>query len=60
MVEERRKLMDAWSACCEPKTSATIVQLRNFGQNSQLDQRMQRLDRGLATPDRNKQIHRMR
>jgi hypothetical protein len=27
---KRRKLMDAWSAYCEPKTSANIVQLRNF------------------------------
>jgi integrase len=29
-LETRRKLMDAWSAYCEPKTSANIVQLRNF------------------------------
>ena len=25
-LEKRRKLMDAWSAYCEPKTSANIVQ----------------------------------
>jgi hypothetical protein len=29
-LEKRRKLMDAWSEYCEPKTSANIVQLRNF------------------------------
>lgn len=29
-LEKRRKLMDAGSAYCEPKTSANIVQLRNF------------------------------
>ena len=29
-LEKRRKLMDAWSAYCGPKTSANIVQLRNF------------------------------
>jgi len=29
-LEKRRKLMDAWSAYCEPKTSANILQLRNF------------------------------
>jgi hypothetical protein len=29
-LEKRRKLMDAWSAYCAPKTSANIVQLRNF------------------------------
>jgi hypothetical protein len=29
-LEKRRKLIDAWSAYCEPKTSANIVQLRNF------------------------------
>jgi hypothetical protein len=29
-LEKQRKLMDAWSAYCEPKTSANIVQLRNF------------------------------
>jgi hypothetical protein len=28
--EKRCKLMDAWSAHCEPKASANIVQLRNF------------------------------
>ena len=49
-LEKRRKLTDAWSAYCEPKTSATVVQLRN----SRLDQRMQSLDRGLAALDRNK------
>jgi integrase len=27
-LEKRRKLMDAWAAYCEPKTSATIVQMR--------------------------------
>jgi len=47
--------MEAWVAYCEPKTSANIVQLRNFfGRNSQLNQRMQSLDRGLAALDRNK------
>jgi hypothetical protein len=25
-----RKLMDVWSAYCEPKTSENIVQLHNF------------------------------
>ena len=30
VLEKRRKLMDAWSAYCEPKSSANIVQLRNF------------------------------
>jgi hypothetical protein len=29
-LEKRRKSIDAWSAYCEPKTSANIVQLRNF------------------------------
>jgi hypothetical protein len=29
-LEQRRKLMDAWSAYCEPKASANIVQPRNF------------------------------
>ena len=52
-LEKRRKLMDAWSAYCGPKTSANIVQLRNFLGRS-LDQRMQSLDRGLAALDRNK------
>jgi integrase len=27
-LEKRRKLMDAWATYCEPKTSATIVQMR--------------------------------
>jgi hypothetical protein len=27
-LEKRRKLMDAWSAYCEPKTSANILQMR--------------------------------
>jgi integrase len=27
-LEKRRKLMDAWSAYCEPKTSANVVQMR--------------------------------
>ena len=27
-LEKRRKLMDAWAAYCEPKTSTTIVQMR--------------------------------
>src|ERR1700704_2311847 len=27
-LEKRRKLMDAWSAYCEPKTSANVVQIR--------------------------------
>jgi integrase len=27
-LEKRRKLMDAWAAYCEPKTSATVVQMR--------------------------------
>jgi integrase len=31
-LEKRRKLMDAWSAYCEPKTSANVVQMRK--QNS--------------------------
>jgi hypothetical protein len=31
-LEKRRKLMDAWAAYCEPKTSANVVQLRK--QNS--------------------------
>ena len=29
-LEKRRKLMDAWSAHCEPKTSAKHVPLRDF------------------------------
>jgi len=31
-LEKRRKLMDAWAAYCEPKTSANVVQMRK--QNS--------------------------
>ena len=27
-LEKRRMLMDAWSAYCEPKTSANVVQMR--------------------------------
>ncbi len=27
-LEKRRKLMDAWAAYCEPKTSANVVQMR--------------------------------
>jgi hypothetical protein len=27
-LEKRRKLMEAWSAYCEPKTSANVVQMR--------------------------------
>jgi hypothetical protein len=27
-LEKRRKLMDAWAAYCEPKSSANIVQMR--------------------------------
>ena len=50
-LEKRRKLKDAWSAYCEPETSATIVRL---SENGQLDQRMQSIDRGLAALDRNK------
>jgi len=52
---KRRKLMDAWSVYCEPKTSANIVHLRScLGETVKLDQRMQSLDRGLAALDRNK------
>jgi hypothetical protein len=27
-LEKRRKLMDAWAAYCEPKTSANVMQMR--------------------------------
>jgi hypothetical protein len=35
-LEKRRKLMDAWAAYCEPKTSANVVQMRKQKQHSQL------------------------
>jgi integrase len=30
-LEKRRKLMEAWAAYCEPKTSANVVQIRKQG-----------------------------
>jgi hypothetical protein len=45
---------ERWSAYCEPKTSANIVQLHDFLDETQLDQRMQSIDRGLAALHRNK------
>ena len=50
-LEKRRELMEAWSAYREPQD---FGKRRADARNSQLDQRMQSLDRGLAALHRNK------